>query len=514
MQVGEPDGNAADALVGIKRAPSFSGIHRASFNSQGNRMSVSEQQRMGSVGSAVNTNIDLGEEHVQKVYLHRRTHLNQDPRVQYTESHLREQDHGRPSKENNADTVKENSAAEDNVLDRLHTDVKIEEKDGDESMPDATAAILPTDIPFSAADIIFANGNNREKRRVEFFDYYSKLYKFKESHRSDIYHHEKKLLEDRLAALSKPRTFLSEVATLEESGDKLLYELEQDIVETRDFELTRLKHWRRFQRNENLRSYYYDSSKVYKEATEQLDRRLDKLKNFFVKQKALLSNLDRDMGDIGSARATRLYSGFVGKENIGDDEVVPENERYKTTEKGPSMGNTSSGESSETDTGASSSGHQMSGASSGRGGWRGRGRRGRGGWRGGPRGGRGGAKATQSRSSSTVPSSVPEMKLLNSIVDGFAPILTQEEFAAVVGDDTLSREGHGALILGRRGEGASDSESNTDTASDKKRPYYGRGRGEKDTTAMNKIMKTYLPPDDLKPEEVEDDLALIRSLKT
>lgn len=157
---------------------------------------------------------------------------------------------------------------------------------------------IPLVTRYSLSDVIFANGNNRDKRRAEVFEYYSELHKYKEHRRDPLYHNAKVGLTRRIALLTSPRLLLAENGGNAE---------EQDLCEERDMELTRLRHWRRYQRNENVKLYYKDSSRVYKEAVNAVDKRLEKLKQFFQKQRQQLAAQDKELSDISSSRSEKLY---------------------------------------------------------------------------------------------------------------------------------------------------------------------------------------------------------------
>jgi hypothetical protein len=162
-----------------------------------------------------------------------------------------------------------------------------------------TFAVSPHAIQFSHGDIIFANGNNREKRRGEVFEYYSELHKYKERNRQTIYQNQRAQLLKDLSENSKPRLFVTE------DGET---NAEQDLVEQRDLELTRLRHWRRYQRNENVKLYYEEVTKVYKEAMSAVDKKLEKLKHFFLSQRQVWASMEKDLTDISSNRSEKLYT--------------------------------------------------------------------------------------------------------------------------------------------------------------------------------------------------------------
>ncbi|KAH3673660.1 hypothetical protein WICMUC_003563 [Wickerhamomyces mucosus] len=177
---------------------------------------------------------------------------------------------------------------------------------------------LKTKYPVS--DIIFANGNNREKRRGEVFQHYSELYKYQDQYKDQLYIQQTKRIRDKLEKLNFSKDFHLHSSTPishYQDVDRSLYEKDLDIIEKRDFELTRLKAMRNLRRNQNLKNYKIESFKVYKASVEAVDKNLEKMKIFLEKQKGLLNNLDKDFTEIGAARAEKFYSGFKIK-NITD----------------------------------------------------------------------------------------------------------------------------------------------------------------------------------------------------
>ncbi|ODV74953.1 uncharacterized protein CYBJADRAFT_166730 [Cyberlindnera jadinii NRRL Y-1542] len=154
-------------------------------------------------------------------------------------------------------------------------------------------------IQFTPGDVIFANGNHRGKRRAEVFKYYSELHKFKEKNRDALFAKDKLSYQKELKECMIPRPLVTESCDLRE---------EQDTLERRDLELLRLRFWRRYQRNENMKLFYSDSYRVYKDAVNSVDRKLEKLKQHFIKQSQQISSMDKELCDISSSRAEKLFT--------------------------------------------------------------------------------------------------------------------------------------------------------------------------------------------------------------
>lgn len=191
-------------------------------------------------------------------------------------------------------------------------------------------ALLEPTIDYPIQDVIFANGNNREKRRVEVFEYYSELYKYKEHHRDSLYNLEKVLMDEKLREHSIPRQMITEVGEDED---------ENDICERRDLELLRLRYWRRFQRNENIRLYYKETHRIHKDATQALNIKLERLKQHLLKQAEQLDMLDRDITDISSGKTEKLYRrADLTQSEFDTITADPTSQQQRGQQRGPSRG--------------------------------------------------------------------------------------------------------------------------------------------------------------------------------
>lgn len=358
----------------------------------------------------------------------------------------------------------------------------------------------------SNADIIFANGNNREKRRVEMFENYSELYKFKEAQREKLYKQQRQVLVQRIKDLSTPHNFNTSIP---EEKDRLLFEEEMDLVEARDFELTRLKYWRNYRRNENVKNYYKQSMEIYQDANGVLVNKLEKLKTFFNKQKNLLINLDREYTDINSNRAEKFYTGFQTQSKSQSPEpqqqLVEDTDHLSLPDHQADHG---SATSSETDMGFTSANSTTRTSTI----------RSRGGSR----------KHTRPNSqSSNSQSSKLNNTLMTSIQEGFAPILTHEEFTILTSDDPRKPQSSTQSSSSKKGSSPHNSETDqpsnqgtsggrggrTTTSSRAVREARDReGYGAKDshTAMLNRIMKQYVAPDALTEGDVEEDLKVLR----
>jgi len=416
---------------------------------------------------------------------------------------------------------------------------EIDEKD--EIIPNMEELGTPN-TKHSSADIIFANGNNREKRRVEMFENYSELYKFKERNRDALYKIQRKEILDRLSLLNTPSNPNTEHSN---SEDLEFFEDETDLIEKRDFELTRLKNWRRYRRNKNIKDYYNNSNQLYKFTNEVLVEKLEKLKQFFIKQRNLLNNLDREYTDINSNRAEKFYTGATNKshtlqqqqqqqqisrsteidshESDHDHLLISQKDNDHTDQ---------TQDSSETDTGFTSSNARRRAVPN------------RFGRRGKPKGSTTASKRQKSNGSNTLNNT-----LMSSILEGFAPILTHDEFEHITNDENVrgsnsssnggSGSGSGGVssykisasgtspmnsdtegVKTDHGNGTGNSTINnggntgrTTTSSRavreaRDREGYGR---DNNTATLNKIMKQYISPDNLTIDEVEEDLKLLKS---
>ncbi|CAM9024477.1 unnamed protein product [Wickerhamomyces anomalus] len=351
----------------------------------------------------------------------------------------------------------------------------------------------------SNADIIFANGNNREKRRVEMFENYSELYKFKEQNRDAIYHNQRLHLQKKLDLLSRPKNPNTEVAEL--NNDDEFFEQEQDLVEKRDFELTRLKNWRRYRRNENLKNYYKQSNEIYRSTNELLIDKLERLKQFFIKQKNLLNNLDREYTDISSTRAEKFYTGFRQEPQPHQLESFPQHDNEALATESDhdhltipqELQDPQTQDSSETDTGFTSTNSAVVIK-------RGPGRPSR----------KSKIKKPQSAKSKL------NNTIMSSIIEGFAPILTNDEFQLVTNDETRTKIN---LTISTPVNSDTDSKKDqnggnngrTTTSSRAVREARDREGYRDNNAAMNKIMKHYVSPDELTSEMIDEDLKLLRA---
>lgn len=184
---------------------------------------------------------------------------------------------------------------------------------------------LKPSIKFQNEDIIFSNGNNREKRRAELFQNYSAYTKFQLDNREQLFLKQEKELKEKLRLLDMPKNYHMDgsrpIANYRQI-DHSIYEADSDLLETRDLELTRLKLMRRFDKNKVYSKYKTESFKIYKESAQIMDGHLERLKQFLIKQKTILTNLDKDLIDISSSRAERLYTGFEVKDNEELDTVL------------------------------------------------------------------------------------------------------------------------------------------------------------------------------------------------
>lgn len=388
----------------------------------------------------------------------------------------------------------------------------IKEEEGEEIETDMEKELGTPNTKHSNADIIFANGNNREKRRVEMFENYSELYKFKERNRVLLYKRQKRELEAKLDLLSQPQNPNTEIS---EAKDLELFEREQDLVEARDFELTRLKNWRRYRRNENLKTYYRQSNEVYKTTNDVLIDKLERLKQFFIKQKNLLTNLDREYTDISSSRAEKFYAGFPQKlltdhpsTSEGHPYSVPlaQQEQENSAEsdhdhlslpqgdhshQNSNNQQESQPESSETDTGFTSTNSVPV--------------------RRGP--GRPSRKPKPVKKARSSAKSKLNNTIISSILEGFAPILSHEEFQLVTNDDTRAKLTSAVIATPTNSDtdGSKKEGGRTTTSSRAVREARDREGYKDNNSAMNKIMKHYISPDELDLESIEEDLKFLRS---
>ncbi|CCH46581.1 hypothetical protein BN7_6174 [Wickerhamomyces ciferrii] len=376
---------------------------------------------------------------------------------------------------------------------------------------------------FSNADIIFANGNNREKRRIELFENYSELYKFKEFKRKSLFEEQSQLLQKNIDYLNKPNNFNTEISDLPSQGKKTpliirnLFEKETDIIETRDYELTRLRYWRRYKRNENIKNYYKQSLSLHQGYTDDVIDKLEKLKNFLLKQKTMLKNLDKDLLDINSNRSEKFYSGFKSNESgtgsidINSDHDQNQNGNGNGSNHGingiqnssrstPEQESLSNIESSETDTQSLLSTNTNTKPK----------------------------KPSQSRKKITKPNKKLQSKqsknqsiILTSILEGFAPLLTNEEFQIITNDESRSSKPSSSsnltlgLGLGSDTEHGEESGTGRTTTSSRAVREARDREGYKDGNAatLNKIMKQYTSPNELDELEIESDLKILRSGK-
>lgn len=362
----------------------------------------------------------------------------------------------------------------------------------------------------SNADIIFANGNNREKRRVEMFENYSELYKYKEAQREKLYKQQRQILVQKIKELSTPHNFNTAIP---DETKNLIFEQEMDLVEARDFELTRLKYWRNYRRNENLKNYYKQSVEIYQDANKVLINKLEKLKIFFNKQKNLLVNLDREYTDINSNRAEKFYTGFQSHSKSQSPEPQSQQQQQQVQEDTDHLSipepDHGSATSSETDVGFTSA-NSTSRTSTIK-----------------SRGVGGGGKK-RSRPSTSDKSSKLNNTLMSSIQEGFAPILTHEEFTILTTDDSRkpiqpssitssSKKGsspHNSETDQPSNQGTSGSRGGRTTTSSRAvreaRDREGYGAKDSHTAMLNRIMKQYVAPDALAEIDVEDDLKILR----
>ncbi|KAH3678921.1 hypothetical protein WICPIJ_008785 [Wickerhamomyces pijperi] len=182
-----------------------------------------------------------------------------------------------------------------------------------ESPQQAINPVPKFNVRFQNTDIIFSNGNTREKRRAELFQNYTSYTKYQLENREDLFLQQENHLKEKLRLLNEPKNFhlhgTRAVPNYKEI-DNALYEADGDLLERRDYELTRLKLTRQFDKNKVLAKYKTESFKIYKESAVAMDAHLEKLKQFFINQRTILMNLDKELVDIGSSRAERLYTGF------------------------------------------------------------------------------------------------------------------------------------------------------------------------------------------------------------
>lgn len=310
------------------------------------------------------------------------------------------------------------------------------------------------------SDLIFSNGNNREKRRNELFEKYSDLYRFKEENRINLFLKEKLQIENKLKDLSQTNDEdIKNFETIEQF---------KDLTEYRDYELIKVKLMRNYRRNENLKNYYSETSKIYENVFNQLNLKLESLKNYLTKQKNLLVNLDRDFTEISSSRSNKFYSGF------NEDEVkLNYNESDNDSQENEHI-EINNNESSETDTGGNSSSTYK--------------------------------KLNKKNKVTKVDKNNNNNQLLSSILSGFAPLLTDKEFEIITSEDFKSR-----YKGSNTNKDAENDEFSSGSTNTKKRGPRIRNT-DKDTTIMNKIMKGYTAPDNLKPDEIEEDLILFKSM--
>ncbi|ODV97182.1 hypothetical protein PACTADRAFT_48930 [Pachysolen tannophilus NRRL Y-2460] len=191
-------------------------------------------------------------------------------------------------------------------------------------------------INFSAQDIIYVNGNNREKRRKILKNYLKDMNLFFNKNSEKLYRGKTKALESKCRDLTSPlngaQGIVKTYPTLEGSNyNGLLFAKLKNYCEIRDYELLRLKYWRRYRRNENLNLYYDETLRIYNEMNFVIKERLERLRNFLIYQKHLLTNnLDKDYLDISTNKSSRLVKSFghkyVEENNNADFEEVVESD--------------------------------------------------------------------------------------------------------------------------------------------------------------------------------------------
>lgn len=168
-------------------------------------------------------------------------------------------------------------------------------------------------IPNTGKDIIFGNGNNKEKRRADLFNTIQEYDEFQEAHRTEIYESKKLELLQRLQNLQNSKISFTDSVIYD---DELL-KYQEDIEITRDEELLRLKLVENYELLKNSLFFYQDSHRVYKNLNMVLINKLEKLKNFFEYQRNLFTGYlenKSDIFDVKTKESMKLFNGISGRE--------------------------------------------------------------------------------------------------------------------------------------------------------------------------------------------------------
>ncbi|EDK46566.1 hypothetical protein LELG_04747 [Lodderomyces elongisporus NRRL YB-4239] len=157
------------------------------------------------------------------------------------------------------------------------------------------------------------------KRCLDWYDQY--LGKDKDN----FYHAKKMSLLRRLRILNDCKIRFQSWSGDEDIRDPELAQYMAQCEIERDYELTRIKLFEKYEMLKTSLTFYQDSNHVYKHLNAVLINKLEKLKNFFEYQKELfegyLANDKSDVFAIESKESTRLFSGIASKNNLENDLV-------------------------------------------------------------------------------------------------------------------------------------------------------------------------------------------------
>ncbi|KAK6203382.1 uncharacterized protein RJT21DRAFT_139127 [Scheffersomyces amazonensis] len=159
-------------------------------------------------------------------------------------------------------------------------------------------------------DLINANGNGREKRRLDLVHSLSELQTFSETEREKVYLQRKQELLNKLKNLQESRISFTHC----DIKDEELNTFKENLDIERDEELVRLKLFENYELLKSSLIFYQDSNRVYKHLNAVMINKLEKLKNFFEFQRDLFSkylkNDNLDIFDIKSKDSNKLFRGI------------------------------------------------------------------------------------------------------------------------------------------------------------------------------------------------------------
>ncbi|ODQ82336.1 hypothetical protein BABINDRAFT_158956 [Babjeviella inositovora NRRL Y-12698] len=170
-------------------------------------------------------------------------------------------------------------------------------------------------------DLIYANGNNREKRRQILYSAYSKLEAYNHKHQELLYMVRRQELVSKLAGLEacvKPSysqmvPFASSAVSIK---DEELAEIELDLSEERDLELVRLKYFAEFQKAQEVVSFLSQCQDNFDQMHGKTIEKLLNLKAYLVNQKEVLEEVlespeDDELFKLGTIKSEKLANlGF------------------------------------------------------------------------------------------------------------------------------------------------------------------------------------------------------------